>query len=306
MGITAATGPLIAFGAGFAPSDYNGQQGPSLFFQSQALLDPRPNATYVPGQADTSYVGGWLQSAKWIVLDYAPSTLSTTNIAAAYTGASPVTLVSSSGAGITVGQSISRMDNNALDTGLLAIDGASGRLSYGQIGTVQLWDPAKLGGRNVRCTSTTASTNAGLTITVNGYDVYGQPVTENIAGPAGTSTTSGKKAFKYIKSVTFTGGSATSLAIGTGDVYGFPLRSDALLFYALIFWNNAEITATTGYLAADTTSPATATTGDVRGTYAVQSASDGTKRLQIALAVSPANMASTTGLLGVTQFNSGF
>src|SRR5262245_18137836 len=243
MGITAASGPYVSYGAGTAPTDYNSGAAPSLFFQGQGLLDPRPVATYQPGQAVSSPVCGWLSAggAMFLVLDYAPSTLSTTNIAAAFTGSSPVTLVSSSGAGITVGQSVVRMDNNVTDTGLLAIDGAGGRVSYGQDATIQLWDPTKAGGRNVRITSTTASTNAGLTVTVNGYDIYGQPVSENIAGPAGSATTSGKKAFKYIKSVTFTGGSATSLAVGTGDVYGFPLRSDTFLFYTQLWWNGALI-----------------------------------------------------------------
>src|SRR5215467_1888201 len=114
MGITAATGPFITYGAGIAPSDYNAQQAPSLFFQSSGLLDPRPVATYQPGQSEASYVGGWLSAAKWVVLDFAPSALATNNIVTAYTGASPATLVSSSAAGITVGQSVNRMDNNAL------------------------------------------------------------------------------------------------------------------------------------------------------------------------------------------------
>jgi len=50
-----------------------------------------------------------------------------------------------------------------------------------------------------------------------------------------------------------------------------------------------------------TTSPATTTTGDVRGTYALQSAADASKRLVVRQFVTPANMGSIAGLFGVTQ-----
>src|SRR5215475_1339569 len=304
MGISAATGPLVVFGSGTAPSDYNGQQAPSLFFQSLGLLDPRPVATYQPGQADTSPVCGWAGVAGGYLLlaDVAPTALANTAIAAAQSpsGAGALTLVTSSGSGVTVGQSVVRMDNNATDTGLLALDGAGGRLSFGALATVQLWDPAKLIGRAVQ--ARTAGSGAGtVTLTVNGYDVYGQPLSENITYSGSSNTrVNGKKAFKYINSCTVNG-AGTNIGVGTTDIFGFPLRSDALLFYTRLWWNAAEITATTGYVAADTTT-ATATTGDVRGTYAVQSASDGSKRLQIAMIIPPSNLGTTAGLLGVTDF----
>jgi hypothetical protein len=50
-----------------------------------------------------------------------------------------------------------------------------------------------------------------------------------------------------------------------------------------------------------TTSPATTTTGDVRGTYAVQSATDKTKRLFFYQNPPVTNIGSVAGLFGVTQ-----
>ena len=66
--------------------------------------------------------------------------------------------------------------------------------------------------------------------------------------------------------------------------------------------NNAAITSATGYVAAVLTSPATASTGDVRGTYAVQTPTDGTLLLGVSQSPLVANMGSTTGLFGVTQY----
>jgi hypothetical protein len=88
--------------------------------------------------------------------------------------------------------------------------------------------------------------------------------------------------------------------VNTTDIYGFPLRSDFFGDVA-INYNATGITANTGYVAAVTTSPATTTTGDVRGTYAVQSAADGSKRLLIRQFVTPVNATTVTGLFGVTQ-----
>ena len=93
---------------------------------------------------------------------------------------------------------------------------------------------------------------------------------------------------------------AHNYSVGTTDIYGLPLRSDNFGDLA-INYNATGITASTGYVAAVTTSPATTTTGDVRGTYALQSAADASKRLVVRQFVTPANMGSVSGLFGVTQ-----
>ena len=169
---------------------------------------------------------------------------------------------------------------------------------FGQSNTVYLWNPQSLVARAVSVTGSASAT--GGNILISGYDIYGVPMSEVIAAPAGASTVNGKKAFKYIASVVPQFTDAHNYSVGTTDIYGFPLRSD---FFGdvSINYNAAAITANTGYVAAVTTSPATTTTGDVRGTYALQSAADGSKRLMIRQFVLVANMGSTAGLFGVTQ-----
>jgi hypothetical protein len=125
-------------------------------------------------------------------------------------------------------------------------------------------------------------------------------MSEVIAAPASATTVNGKKAFKYIASVVPQFTDAHNYSVGTTDIYGFPIRSDFFGDVA-INYNATGITASTGYTAAVTTSPATTTTGDVRGTYALQSAADGSKRLMIRQFVLAANIGSTSGLFGVTQ-----
>ena len=169
---------------------------------------------------------------------------------------------------------------------------------FGAPASVYLWNPQALVSRAVSVTGSSSST--GGNITISGYDIYGVPMSEVIAAPAGATTVNGKKAFKYISSVVPAFTDAHNYSVGTTDIYGFPLRSDFFSDVS-INYNAAAVTANTGYVAAVTTSPATTTTGDVRGTYALQSASDGSKRLAIRQFILPANMNSVTGLFGVTQ-----
>jgi len=181
-------------------------------------------------------------------------------------------------------------------TGTIALAQPFGLL--GQPASVYLWNPQALIARAVSVTGSSSST--GGNITINGYDIYGVPMSEVIAAPAGASTVNGKKAFKYISSVVPAFTDAHNYSVGTTDIYGFPLRSDNFGDVA-INYASAGITANTGYTAAVTTSPATNATGDVRGTYALQSAANGSNRLVVRQFVTPANMGSVAGLFGVTQ-----
>ena len=147
--------------------------------------------------------------------------------------------------------------------------------------------------RGVRVVSNNAA-DTGWTMTIVGYDGYGQYQTEAIAVTA-NSTAWGKKTWKYIVSATPSktgGGSSTgTLSVGTSDLFGFSYRN-LLWETVLIYWAGAQLTASTGWVAGDTTSPATSTTKDPRGTIqigtngpsgsgATGGASNGTLRLVI-------------------------
>lgn len=177
----------------------------------------------------------------------------------------------------------------------------------GGANTIQLFNPLDMISRAVSITSTTSQLDA-LHFTVKGYDVYGYPITEVIT-TSGTSatTTNGLKAFKYIASVTPDATDGTgNYSVGTQDVIGLPLRSD---FFDLstandidLTYNDAVVTSATGYTAAVLTTPTNAT-GDVRGTYALQTAANGTRRLIVLQSPNFANINNgALGLYGQTQY----
>lgn len=106
--------------------------------------------------------------------------------------------------------------------------------------------------------------------TVTGTDYYGVPQTEVSA--SGTSFT-GKKGFSTITSVTFSA-AVTAATVGTGVKIALPFRVDANGLLDVICNNLPDATYT--FVPADTTSPATSSTGDVRGTVAFTTAPNGT------------------------------
>lgn len=187
------------------------------------------------------------------------------------------------------------------------IDGLAGSIStyaspYTFAGPGLYFDPTQA---ISRCLSATGvSGGSGGTITFVGWDIYGQPQTDLITLAAGVNTVNTLKAFKYLKSVTPNFTDTNNVSIGTSDTLGLPLRSD-LFEQTLIYDAAALITATTGYVKADATSPATNATGDTRGTYALQTASNGTNRTVIyqfpsLLQLARSGPSNYTSLYGVT------
>ena len=205
------------------------------------------------------------------VWDVVPATKATNNIATAQTTSSTITL--------TAG------------TGNTSVINAS------QQTVVQLDTP-----RAVSITSGTGTlTNRNVTIT--GYDYYGQAMSEVIAtGTVQSTTVNGKKAFFQILSATISGALGATIAVGTTDIIGCPVKIADIGYLASIGWAGAVNDSATVVAAVTTT--ASTTTGDVRGTIDPSSNADGTKRLVVgvllpALAVGP--NATRSGALGVNQ-----
>ena len=160
---------------------------------------------------------------------------------------------------------------------------------------------------------TTAGTPTGLTytlgvapvtVTVTGYDLYGQPMSEAITSSAAVSTAvNGKKAFFQVVSIAVSGATGTALTVGTTDILGLPVRVFNVAYVASVKTNNALAQDTGTFVVADTAT-ATTTTGDVRGTYVPGTASNGIVRtvmgvLLPGIAVGPS--ATRTGAVGVNQ-----
>jgi hypothetical protein len=160
----------------------------------------------------------------------------------------------------------------------------NGSLASG--GTVTLDVP-----RNVIIDAAGAAT---AVLTVTGTDVYGIPMSEAIT-LNGTTAVAGKKAFKTITRIAASA-AATDFFVGTGDVFGLPIRANSRN-YVQTAWNSAFVT--TGTFAAADATAATTTTGDVRGTFAPADAADATKRLTLWVFVLDDD--TQTGLYGVTQ-----
>ena len=155
--------------------------------------------------------------------------------------------------------------------------------------------------RNITSTTTHASSIVAMTILCTGYDEYLEPMSELITVPAtGTSTAvDGKKAFKYLKSIAVTAvanAEANTLDMGIGEVFGLPVVS--LEKGMMNVWVDGVVDAATKVVAV-TTSPATTTTGDVRGTWDPASAADGTKQYIVWIAV--ADRSTKLAAFGVTQ-----
>lgn len=152
-------------------------------------------------------------------------------------------------------------------------------------------------------TISSGGVDTGITFTVNGFDVYGKVMSETITGGS-TATVTGKKAFKSIISVTHTGSVAGTVTVGTADVFGLPVAVVNVAYIVNVKWDSTLAANAGTFVAADATT-ATATTGDVRGTYAqAGTASNGVRRLVMMLALSDLNIGTaqtTVGVLGVAQ-----
>ena len=182
---------------------------------------------------------------------------------------------------------------------LLAAAGAQSVIRADGTTVVQLDCP-----RAVGVTTGTGSPTTKNVI-VYGYDYYGQPMSEQIASSGTASTTvNGKKAFWQISSATISGNAGVTIAVGTTDVLGIPIRIIDAGYVDRVGFNNTLAQDAGTFVAAVMTSPATTTTGDVRGTYVPSAAPDGIKRLVMSILVpgiACGPNGTRVGALGVTQ-----
>lgn len=156
------------------------------------------------------------------------------------------------------------------DAGALTIDGA---LASNGIATLDM-------ARNV--TITAAANDSARTFTVTGKDEYGVLMVEEIGGPNATIA-QGKKAFKTVDSVEVDAATAGAITVGHGDVLGLPFFLADSDFVLKEMQDGTALTNGT-FVAGDTATP-TATTGDVRGTYDPNAATNGSLSFRLVAAI---------------------
>lgn len=122
-------------------------------------------------------------------------------------------------------------------------------------------------------------------VTISGYR-YGQQVVEQLTLTAANGTQVSLKAMDAVVGMTSSASMvAGDVSIGTTNTFGLPYRVDNRSDI-VVNWNGALDPGAIGtFTAADTTDPATATTGDVMGTYLTDAGdlADGNKVLNISM-----------------------
>lgn len=254
MTITAFSGPLVTYNHGDAYP--NTAEAPSVLDQGSALLDPRAPYGYKPGSF--SYTGqvygtgatGLIPTVDAYLYPAGPANLAA---AQALTAGVPMTLVSSSSLGVTVGVNVQNILTGAAILNTIALDSyntvynptlgvtvANCLLPMGQSGAVTLLDPTTSTSRRLIFTGTPLVTN---TLKVTGVDIYGYVVTEDVHITIGANGYT-RKAYKFLISVVPQFSDAATMSVGTLDQFGYPLRLD-YNSECLVFENEVLQTTTT-------------------------------------------------------------
>jgi hypothetical protein len=243
--------------------------GDDLFMGPEAVFGPN-----VPDSNPSPMANGVGPAGRVLVYDIVPLTLQAAGLAASQNPVSAGSFTLAAGTGVTARTRLDGTIEYVLDV--------------------------------PRCVTLTATGANTATYKVTGYDVYGQLMTANLAAPS-TSTVTTTKAFKTVTSITNLNATAgtNGLTAGTSDKFGLPVAVLDVGYIVNVKWN-ATLAADAGtFVAADTTSPATAATTDVRGCYTPSAnASNGARRLVMAIALSTANvgpLATRAGAFGQPQ-----
>lgn len=155
-------------------------------------------------------------------------------------------------------------------------------------------------------TVTSGGNDTGIAFLIKGHDIYGQPMSQSLTGASGAAATT-TKAFADVVSAVPSGSVSSTVTVGTSDVFGLPVALTEGTYAVTAKWGSAvtSLLSDTGTLVlAVQTSPATTTTGDVRGTYAPSTASNGISRLvftQILPGTQAGTNATASAVLGVQQ-----
>lgn len=190
-------------------------------------------------------------------------------------------------------------------TGLAAAQavGAAGNLTLaGSLTSGGTWTSDVACGRAISITSSDAG-DTTQTALVTGTDFLGVAMSESIAFN-GAATVNGKKAFYTVTSIAISAALTGNGSAGTLDILGLPVAITDRTYMLGAQYNNTLARDTGTLVVAVATDPATTTTGDVRGTYALSGAADASKRLTLTMIlkdnqVGPA--ATYAGAFGVTQ-----
>jgi hypothetical protein len=244
--------------------------GDDLFLGPEAVFGPNPTGDNNP----SPMANGVGPAGRTLVYDIVPLTLQAAGLAASQNPGSGVSFTLVAGTGVT-----SRLRSDGTTEYVLDVP---------------------------RCVTLTAAGANTATYRVTGYDAFGQLMTSTLAAPS-TSTVATTKAFKTVTSITNLNATAgtNGITAGFNDKFGLPVAVLDAGYVANVKWNNT-LAADAGTLVnADTTSPATSTTNDVRGCYTPSAnASNGSRRLVVTIALSAANvgpLANRIGAFGVTQ-----
>lgn len=292
-------------------TNQNPDTAPSFEYGGGALLDHRmPYQKFnAAGFGSMAAVVGWVNSGLCCTLDAAIASApaaGTGGIAAPAVTASGVPMTLTAATTLTSGALVTPSALTTFPTGQVIPAGTvviQSQAVYSKLGLRDItasYDPSNSCSRAIAVTGVAGGT--GGTFVVKGFDYYGFAMTENIVATAGATTVNGKKAWKWITSITpqFTDGTH-NYSFDVLNIFGLHLAVDASA-YVDTFLAGTGYIANPTVVAADTTSPATATTGDVRGTVTQVPAGN---RYTVFICTSNARLMSssmTTGLFGVAQF----
>lgn len=175
---------------------------------------------------------------------------------------------------VDLGSPIAGAANSIATSQAITLVGAGATIN-GALGSGGVADLG-LTGRNV-----VAAWTGTAVMTVTGTDIFGAALVERSA--SGTSLT-GKKAFKTVTSVTVSA-DVTAATVGTGNVLGLPVRLPGAGYILRELESGATATAGTTVGALASSTPSSATSADIRGTYVPNSTPDGSKGFQLICAL---------------------